>query len=115
MPSSELSRIHLWSWACEASRLESLLLGMHEACVKAAEKLVHKFGKATGFYTLTTAGSDSRYNNGPFVHKLNTCSGHLDSLCAHVKAWFLIRNLGFYTHRPQDLQVLLTINKRVIV
>ncbi len=37
MPSSELSRIHLRCWTRQASRLESLLLGMPKTCVKAVD------------------------------------------------------------------------------
>lgn len=68
MPSSELSIIHFGCWSRYASRLESLLLGMHKNCAQVVESLVIVLVQLGNLYTLTTAAVLKLFNCVAFVN-----------------------------------------------
>lgn len=103
MPSSELSRIRLWSWAHFVCRLESLLLSILNGCSQTLDKFGTKLVQVANFYTLYTSYTNLLNQLSIFIQKQIT-------VCAPI---FRVYTTGFFelsrcyqatsTHHPQPL------------
>lgn len=98
MPSSELSRIHLRCWTRLASRLESLLLGMLNACAKSVDSQFIKLAQTRGLYSQYTGIDNYLTSQSFFVHGLcSVVEQFLDTNKQPGRSIFNLLNTNLYT------------------